>query len=118
MGRWMTKRMKNVGVLSRDMTQGEKMTKFLANTDSFTELREAGAYYVDKTPVIRELMEDGCMVLMMTRPPKFGRTLFMDTLRTFLDVNPENPGDRSRQEKLFAGLKITEDATFCEKYMG
>lgn len=94
------------------------MTKFLADPRSFTELREAGAYYVDKTPVIRELMEDDRMVLMMTRPPKFGQTLFMDTLRTFLDVNPERPGDRSRQEKLFAGLKITEDAAFCEKYMG
>lgn len=94
------------------------MTKFLADPRSFSELREAGAYYVDKTPVIRELMEDDRMVLMMTRPPKFGQTLFMDTLRTFLDVNPERPGDRSRQEKLFAGLKITEDAAFCEKYMG
>ena len=92
--------------------------KFLPETSSFSELREAGAYYVDKTPIIRDLMEDDRLVLMVTRPPKFGRTLLMDTLRAFLDVNPERPGDRTRQEKLFAGLKITEDAAFCEQYMG
>lgn len=92
--------------------------KFLPETSSFTELREAGAYYVDKTPIIRDLMEDDRLVLMVTRPPKFGRTLLMDTLRAFLDVNYEKPGDRMRQEKLFAGLKITDDAAFCEQYMG
>lgn len=75
-------------------------------------------YYVDKTDVVKPLMESGKYVQLITRPRRFGKTLFMDMLKTFLDVDAEHPGETSRQEALFAGLKIRTDSAFCDAFMG
>ena len=47
-------------------------------------------YYVDKTGFIKPLMESGSFVQLITRPRRFGKTLFLDTVRTFLEVNEKN----------------------------
>ena len=54
-------------------------------------------YYVDKTAFIKSVVTDGAFVQVITRPRRFGKTLFMDTLRTFLAINPEKPGDVATQ---------------------
>ena len=76
-------------------------------------------YYVDKTPYIKELFKNsGSQVLLIARPRRFGKSLAMDTFYNFLKINPENPGDTSYQEKLFANTKIIKDQEFCQKFMG
>lgn len=96
-----------------------KVKKALAlGNESFVQLIESDCYFVDKTPYIKPLMESGGYVQLITRPRRFGKSLFLDMLRRFLAVNPEAPGDISLQEKLFHGLKIREDTTFCERFMG
>ncbi len=85
---------------------------------SFADLRSASNYYVDKTPFIKAVMEHDAQVLLLTRPRRFGKTLFMDTLQCFLEIDPTNPGNSDANARLFAGLKILEDKTFCDTWMG
>ena len=86
--------------------------------ESFVKLIESNCYFVDKTPFIKPLVESGVHVQLITRPRRFGKSLFMDMLRRFLAIDPQNPGDASFQEKLFCGLKIREDEAFCRQHMG
>ena len=74
--------------------------------------------YVDKTPFIRPLMTSGTAVQLITRPRRFGKTLFMDTLKSFLQIDKNHPGDASCQQTLFAETAVIEDKVFCTQYMG
>lgn len=95
------------------------MLKSLAiGAEGFLDMIRDNCYYVDKTSYIKALMTSRSYVHLITRPRRFGKTLFLGTLRTFLEVNLHNPGDVSLQEELFAGLKIREDEDFCQAYMG
>ena len=85
---------------------------------SFVDLRSANNYYVDKTPFIKAVMEHDAQVLLITRPRRFGKTLFMDTLQRFLEIDPANPGKSDANAQTFSGLKILEDKAFCKTWMG
>ena len=62
---------------------------------SFRRLRETGSYYVDKTPLIGELIERGDHYFL-SRPRRFGKSLLLDTLHELFAGN----------EPLFQGLHI------------
>ena len=62
---------------------------------SFRTLREDGCYYVDKTPLIERLVSEG-RHYFLSRPRRFGKSLFLDTLRELFSGN----------EALFEGLYI------------
>ena len=94
-----------------------KKTIALGNS-SFDLMMMRNCFYVDKTPYIKRLVESGSFVQVIARPRRFGKSLFLDTLRTFLAVNPANPEDVSRQKALFENLAIAGDAEFCRTYMG
>jgi len=62
---------------------------------TFSILREEGCYYVDKTPLIRELIRSG-RHYFLSRPRRFGKSLLVDTLQELFQGN----------ESLFRGLDI------------
>ncbi len=62
---------------------------------SFSRLRETDSYYVDKTPLIRDLIERGDYYFL-SRPRRFGKSLLVDTIRALFE---------GRQD-LFRGLAI------------
>lgn len=62
-------------------------------TSSFAAIRREKRPYVDKTRFLPTVLENGIYAQLIARPPRFGKTLFLDTLRTFLSVDPERPGD-------------------------
>lgn len=95
----------------------QKKTIAVGNS-SFTTLIEDNHYYVDKTACFRPLIESGNFVDVITRPRRFGKTLFMDSLRLFLAIDPANPGNAAKQERHFKDLKVAEDQDFCREYMG
>ncbi|MYD93937.1 MAG: AAA family ATPase, partial [Chloroflexi bacterium] len=64
-------------------------------TQSFRRLRETGSYYVDKTPLIRALIDQGDHYFL-SRPRRFGKSLLLDTLRSLFEC----------REELFRGLDI------------
>ena len=69
-------------------------------TSDFPQLREEGSYYVDKTAFITQLLQSKTRVLLLPRPRRFGKTLNMSMLRTFLE---RSPIDRA---PLFEGLQV------------
>ena len=87
--------------------------------DVYSELKDNGCYFVDKTPYLKELIDkDKSNVMLFTRPRRFGKTLFMSMVEYFLKINSANPGDTILQQKLFKDTKILDDREFCNKYMG
>lgn len=77
----------------------------------FEALRKSNNYYVDKTDIMYELVEEtDNQVTLFTRPRRFGKTLMMSMLTNFFSIRKESKG-------IFEGLKITEHKQFCEKWM-
>lgn len=72
--------------------------------DDFEEIITNGYYYVDKTWLIKELLDMKGKVNLFTRPRRFGKTLNLSTLRYYLEYTE----DSSSRKKLFDGLKIME----------
>lgn len=60
--------------------------KLPVGIESFQEIRQEGFYYIDKTGLIEQLLENWGKVNLFTRPRRFGKTLNMSMLRCFFDV--------------------------------
>ena len=60
-------------------------------------------YYVDKTEYIKEIIDYGSDIILVTRPRRFGKTLNMSMLKYFFDIN-----GKEYDKDLFNGLKIME----------
>lgn len=58
--------------------------KLPVGIDDFRKIRECGFYYVDKTKLVEQLMQNWGEVNLFTRPRRFGKTLNMSMLRSFL----------------------------------
>ncbi len=78
--------------------------------DNFELLRKKKGYYVDKTGLIAELMEDDFKVSLITRPRRFGKTLNMSMLEAFFDIRKDN-------RAIFEGLKIMQNEEICAEWM-
>ena len=77
----------------------------------FAALRESGNYYVDKTELIYELINDtDNEVSLFTRPRRFGKTLMMSMMENYFSI-------RKNSESIFEGLTITKYVDFCKKWM-
>ena len=91
-------------------------TKLPMGIENFREIRTGGFYYVDKTGLIKTLLENPGKVNLFTRPRRFGKTLNMSMLKYFFeagsDVMPFN------NITLFDGLEISKEKELCEEYMG
>lgn len=51
---------------------------------------QAEYYYVDKTLLIKEFLDQKPLVSLFTRPRRFGKTLNMDMLRVFFEISKED----------------------------
>ena len=58
--------------------------KLPVGIENFEEIRKEGFYYVDKTGLIRDLLNNWGKVNLFTRPRRFGKTLNMSMLKSFL----------------------------------
>ncbi len=58
-------------------------------------------YYVDKTMLIKEFLDDRPMVSLFTRPRRFGKTLNMDMLRTFFEKTDEDTSKYFKNKKIW-----------------
>ena len=92
------------------MVRKESMKKLPVGIEDFGEIRSGEFYYVDKTAMIRELLNGWGKVNLFTRPRRFGKSLNMSMLRSFFEIGC----DRT----LFDGLLISKEYLLCEKYMG
>lgn len=88
----------------------KEMLKLPVGIESFQEIRQLGFYYIDKTKLIEQLLEQWGKVNLFTRPRRFGKTLNMSMLRYFFEIGTD--------KTLFEGLYISENKKICEEYMG
>lgn len=77
----------------------------------FDEIIKNGAYYVDKTELLYELLDKSeDKVALITRPQRFGKSLNMSMIQSFLDI-------RKDSKELFKGLAISKHEAFCKEWM-
>ena len=84
--------------------------KLPVGIENFEQLRREDFYYVDKTEMIRDLLNNWGSVNLFTRPRRFGKTLNMSMLKHFFEIG----ADRS----LFDGLTISRETALCKAHMG
>ncbi len=83
----------------------------------FAEMIEQEYYYVDKTPMIRDLLEHKAKVTLFTRPRRFGKTLNMSMFKYFFEDDRDAHGNKRDWSQIFAGLKIMEAGENCLAHM-
>ena len=69
-------------------------------------------YYVDKTLLIKDILDEGAKIILFTRPRRFGKTLNMDMLRTFFEKTDE------ATDKFFTDKKIWQQGEEYTKHQG
>ena len=72
---------------------------------TFATMREQDCYYVDKTAYIERLLKEGTHYFL-SRPRRFGKSLFLDTLKEFFEGS----------EELFAGLYIYDQHDWSKRH--
>ena len=78
--------------------------------ESFEEIIKGDFYYVDKTSLISDLLNNLAKVNLFTRPRRFGKTLTMSMMKYFFEIGTD--------KSLFDGLSISNEKGLCEQYMG
>lgn len=80
----------------------------------YKKIIDEGYYYVDKTLMIKELLDRQSYVSLFTRPRRFGKTLALDMLKTFFEKELDEDGNVSDNSRYFDGMKIMSAG---EKYI-
>ncbi len=88
----------------------QTMKQLPVGIEEFSQIIQDGYYYVDKTNLIKELLNSGSKVTLFTRPRRFGKSLNMDMLKEFVMAGTDI--------SLFDGLDISKEKELCEKYQG
>lgn len=86
--------------------------------EDFKELIEQDYYYVDKTRLIKELLDNRGKVSLFTRPRRFGKTLALSMLRYFFECGYDQDGTESDYGSLFEGLAIMNAGERYTRHMG
>ena len=79
--------------------------------EDFKKLRDRDCYFVDKTMMLKELIDDESDVKLFTRPRRFGKTLNMSMIQYFF----EETSIPHEHVKLFDGLKISEYPEYMQE---
>ena len=82
-----------------------KLKKLPIGISTLKEILEENYIYVDKTHLAQHLIENG-KYYFLSRPRRFGKSLFLDTLRTIF----------SGEKEIFKGLYIYENGYEFKKY--
>ena len=83
----------------------EKKLKLPIGIENFSELRKRNYYYVDKTELIEQVLEDGSQVILFTRPRRFGKSVTANMLTAYYSRGCDS-------EELFSGFEISKDPDF------
>lgn len=82
------------------------MKKIGIGYENYKRIIDDGCYYVDKTLLIRDIVEKGGMVTLFTRPRRFGKTLALSTIRTFFECEYDHYGNRVDNSRYFEDKRI------------
>ena len=87
-----------------------EILKLPVGIENFEDIRRSGFYYIDKTKLIEQTLNNWSKVTLFTRPRRFGKTLGMSMLRSFFEIGTD--------KSLFDGLYISQNKALCDEHMG
>ena len=76
--------------------------------ENYKEMIERDYYYVDKTLLIKEVLDQWTKVFLLTRPRRFGKTLAQSMLQTFFEDVRDEKGNKIDTVHYFDGKKIMD----------
>ena len=76
--------------------------------EDFKRIIENGAYFVDKTLLIRDLIQSEAQTTLFTRPRRFGKTLNQIMLKCFFEDERTDSGEKIDNGHLFDGLEVSK----------
>ena len=82
--------------------------KISIGVEDFKEIINKNGYFVDKTLMIQQLIENNAKVILFTRPRRFGKTLNQFMIRRFFEDEITEKGEKIDNGYLFDGLAITK----------
>ncbi len=88
----------------------ENTLKLPVGIENFEDIRKFNFYYIDKTKLIEQLLQNWAKVTLFTRPRRFGKTLNMSMMRYFFEIGTD--------KTLFDGLYISHNKELCDAHMG
>lgn len=80
--------------------------------EDFKEIIDRNCYFVDKSLLIKDILDGGSKVTLFTRPRRFGKTLNLSMLKRFFEKTDED------NSYLFNNLKISDAGEKYKSYMG
>ena len=86
--------------------------------ENYKEIIQKKYYYIDKTLLIQEFLEQRGKVNLFIRPKCFGKTLTLSMLKTYFEEEIDEEGKRIDNSQYFHGMKIMEAGEEYTKYMG
>ena len=78
--------------------------------ENFEDMIKENYYYVDKTGLIKQLLNEHGLVNLFTRPRRFGKSLNMSMLKYFFEIGND--------QAIFEGLEISKEKELCDQYQG
>ena len=90
-----------------------KKKQIAIGVEDFKTIIEKGGYFVDKTLMIKQLIESQAMATLFTRPRCFGKTLNQFMIRRFFEDEITEKGEKIDNGYLFDGLAIGVSKITC-----
>lgn len=84
----------------------------------YKDMMKKPYYYVDKTLMIKDILDKGGKVNLFTRPRRFGKTLGLSMLRTFFERETDKEGLTVDNSSSFKGTKILKAGEQYISHMG
>ena len=78
--------------------------------ENFEDMIKENYYYVDKTGLLKQLLNEHGLVNLFTRPRRFGKSLNMSMLKYFFEIGND--------QAIFEGLEISKEKELCDQYQG
>ena len=94
------------------------MKKIGIGYEEYREFIDENLYYVDKTMLVRDVLERGGKVTLLTRPRRFGKTLGLSMLRTFFERELDADGNVIDHRRYFEGMKVMDAGAEVLSHMG
>ncbi len=88
------------GMTKPDVEKTEILSCAVGNTSYMDVVKNS--YYVDKTLLIRDLIDDQVPVILFTRPRRFGKTLALDMLKVFFEKTKQDTSVYFKDKKIWA----------------
>ena len=102
------------------MVSDKNRKKISIGVEDFKEIIDRNGYFVDKTPMLAELMESNTKVTLFTRPRRFGKTLNQSMIQRFFEKEITEGGGITDNRYLFDGLAVSscggDIMEHCQQY--